>query len=162
MSLWAWLYGPNTFFDEVEERAELTDSPYDVYWPERDYFDAERNAYVTGDGRTLVGIHPVTDTCFQRGCVIHNPTEHAMRDLPTHWRDDRGIMERTCPHGVGHPDPDDLAFQEECHPHRAAGVHGCDGCCGWDARRQRDLAYRATLTDDDMDAVTHQLLGSAA
>lgn len=52
-----------------------------------------------------------------------------MRAFPTHWRADRGLMERICPHGVGHPDPDDLAWQEEHRPQAAAGVHGCDGCC---------------------------------
>lgn len=162
MSLWAWLYGSNTRFEDVEDWAAEGAEAGDVYWPQRDYFDEDRNAYVTGDGRTLIGIHPVDEACFRRGCVIHNPSEHAMRDLPTHWREDRGLMERICPHGVGHPDPDDLAFQEEHHPERAAGVHGCDGCCSWDARRRRDLDYEATLTDEDMDAVTRQLLGSAA
>lgn len=29
--------------------------------------------------------------------------------------------ERTCPHGVGHPDPDDVLNEDK--------VHGCDGCC---------------------------------
>lgn len=38
----------------------------------------------------------------------------------SHWRDDRSFMERICPHGVGHPDPDD----EHADP-----IHGCDGCC---------------------------------
>lgn len=163
MSLWAWLYGPNTFFDEVVDRAEADADRGDVYWPQRDYFDEERNAYVTGDGRTLIGIHPVSEACFLRGCVIHNPTDHAMRDLPTHWREDRGLMERICPHGVGHPDPDDLTFQEECHPDRAAGVHGCDGCCSDEARAARDADYALVLAAErDMEIVTHQLLGSAS
>lgn len=39
---------------------------------------------------------------------------------PQHWRGDRHLMERICPHGVGHPDPDDI---------NPDGVHGCDGCC---------------------------------
>jgi hypothetical protein len=30
------------------------------------------------------------------------------------------MMERTCRHGVGHPDPDDL---------NPDTIHGCDGCC---------------------------------
>jgi hypothetical protein len=30
-------------------------------------------------------------------------------------------MERICPHGVGHPDPDDVFATDT--------VHGCDGCC---------------------------------
>lgn len=66
--------------------------------------------------------------CAGRPCVMHNPSDHHMREWPTHYRADRGLMERTCPHGVGHPDPDDMTF------HRSEGrdwqgVHGCDGCC---------------------------------
>ena len=44
-----------------------------------------------------------------------------------HWRFDRSIMERVCPHGVGHPDPDDLSFRA-IHGDQDA-THGCDGCC---------------------------------
>lgn len=53
-------------------------------------------------------------------CPIHAPSDHPMRDFPLHFRSDRGIMERRCPHGVGHPDPDDI--NEDT-------THGCDGCC---------------------------------
>lgn len=31
-------------------------------------------------------------------------------------------MERICPHGVGHPDPDCMYAKRDT-------VHGCDGCC---------------------------------
>lgn len=55
-----------------------------------------------------------------RPCPIHARSEHHMRSWPQNWRTDKYAMERTCPHGVGHPDPDD--------PNNA-GVHGCDGCC---------------------------------
>jgi hypothetical protein len=44
-----------------------------------------------------------------------------MVDWPQRYRDDIGITERICPHGVGHPDPDDIFAQDH--------VHGCDGCC---------------------------------
>lgn len=30
------------------------------------------------------------------------------------------MMERMCPHGIGHPDPDEITLDV---------VHGCDGCC---------------------------------
>lgn len=33
-------------------------------------------------------------------------------------------MERICPHGVGHPDPDEIDLEVN-----AKGIHGCDGCC---------------------------------
>lgn len=65
------------------------------------------------------------DTCAGQRCTIHNMSKHSMREFPQWWRGDRGIMERTCPHGVGHPDPDD--FNVQMYEHE--GIHGCDGCC---------------------------------
>ena len=36
-------------------------------------------------------------------------------------------MERLCKHGVGHPDPDDMAVKKR----PLGGLHGCPcGCCG--------------------------------
>jgi hypothetical protein len=72
-----------------------------------------------------------------------------MKDWHTHWRDDRKLMERICPHGVGHPDPDDLAYKKTVFEKQAKelfdneknrkeyvkdllkieSIHGCDGCC---------------------------------
>ena len=85
-------------------------------------------AYVTGTGQVVVDIHKKTD-CTGKPCVIHRPSKHSMRAFPTHFRYDRYLMERICPHGVGHPDPDDVAWQQEVMPQRAPGIHGCDGCC---------------------------------
>ena len=70
---------------------------------------------------SLLAVHPVQQ-CSQDNipCSIHSPSDHSMKDWPQHWRFDRGIMERICSHGVGHPDPDEL---------RGDSVHGCDGCC---------------------------------
>jgi hypothetical protein len=39
------------------------------------------------------------------------------------------MMERICPHGVGHPDPDDLEYKRKQGLPDAAGIHGCCGCC---------------------------------
>ena len=82
--------------------------------------------YETGTGQ-VISVHNKKD-CNGQPCPIHNPSDHCMRDFPTHWRDDRGIMERICPHGVGHPDPDDLRIRNG----EDSGVHGCDGCCSGD------------------------------
>lgn len=70
-------------------------------------------------GETLPNVHS-SDKCKGQFCCIHNPSDHHMRSWPQHWRGDRNLMERTCPHGVGHPDPDDP------NPDKS---HGCDGCC---------------------------------
>lgn len=111
-------------------------------------------------GETDLHTHPVS-RCQGRDvpCCIHSPSDHHMRDWPMLWRSDTGVMERTCPHGVGHPDPDHMAYVTSLTPpHRCIynreatsfddwldldengdgcifphlewqGVHGCDGCC---------------------------------
>lgn len=89
--------------------------------------------YTTGTGQKLL-VHSRAD-CKGEHCVIHNPSNHKMRDWPTHWRWDRYLMERICPHGIGHPDPDDLAFKRDVLHKDAEWIHyeaahGCDGCCG--------------------------------
>ena len=84
-----------------------------------------------GRGVRIVGVHS-GDTCKGGVCVIHSPTDHVMSDFPHHWRDDREIMERICPHGVGHPDPDQREYWEAAMGKKwadASMVHGCDGCC---------------------------------
>lgn len=77
---------------------------------------------------TLVGGQTLNahakDTCWGDNCCIHNPSDHHMVDWPQNWRSDRGIMERICEHGVGHPDPDDPKSKDKYE-----AVHGCDGCC---------------------------------
>jgi hypothetical protein len=65
--------------------------------------------------------HHTDDECHGAPCPIHHPTDHQMRSWPLHWRADRGILERTCTHGIGHPDPDQTLSD--------GGIHGCDGCC---------------------------------
>jgi len=76
----------------------------------------------------LTRIHPVTADCLQYGCCIHKPTEGHMSSWPYNWREDRGIMERICPHGVGHPDQDSANWFSR-NGKEYENVHGCDGCC---------------------------------
>lgn len=75
-------------------------------------------------GRGILKTHGPSQ-CEGQICCIHNPTNHHMRTWPQNWRGDKGMMERICEHGVGHPDPDDLAVRTTTW----AGVHGC--CQGW-------------------------------
>jgi hypothetical protein len=84
--------------------------------------------YDTGTGQKLI-VHR-RDECSGR-CPIHNPSDHPLKDAPTHWREDRSIMERICEHGIGHPDPDDTGYKviERGEPLEYIDVHGCDGCC---------------------------------
>jgi hypothetical protein len=86
--------------------------------------------YTTGTGQLLF-VHDASD-CKGDACCIHNPSNHAMLNFKTHWRFDRGIMERICSHNIGHPDPDDIEFMRQNMGDKMAeveAIHGCDGCC---------------------------------
>lgn len=86
--------------------------------------------YITGTGQKVT-VHNKEDCSGH--CAIHNPSDHHMKDWPTNWRQDIGLMERICSCGVGHPDPDDLAYKKKMfgddYENFAFGVHGCCGCC---------------------------------
>ena len=79
-------------------------------------------------GPHVLRVHAASKCAGDDTCCIHKPSEHHMRGWAMNWRGDAGVMERLCPHGVGHPDPDALAFQIRSGNEWAA-IHGCDGCC---------------------------------
>lgn len=91
--------------------------------------------------------------CKGQYCCIHNPSDHHMRDWPMHWRDDTGVMERICPCGVGHPDPDDLAYNIKIGQDWK-GVHGCCGCCNPETFK---ISPKARLVDVDAEPVVDPL-----
>jgi hypothetical protein len=94
--------------------------------------------WLIGDAIVVLDVHappPVVianvhsaSACAGRACVMHNPSAHHMRAWPLTWRNDKGVFERHCEHGVGHPDPDDAAWHTMI-ARRDLNVHGCDGCC---------------------------------
>ena len=65
------------------------------------------------------------DKCKGESCPVHNPSSHHMRKWPLNYRMDRGITERICKCGIGHPDPDDYI----CNKDSVHAIHGCCGCC---------------------------------
>lgn len=68
--------------------------------------------------------------CAGQPCCIHSPTDHHMKEWDQNWRDDAYKMERMCKHGIGHPDPDHVAFMMRVGAADQSDlVHGCDGCC---------------------------------
>ena len=82
-------------------------------------------------GARMLNVHDAS-TCIGQVCSIHNRSHHSMRAFPQIWRNDRALMERRCPHGVGHPDPDHLHFlATKLDPVALLNeaVHGCCGCC---------------------------------
>lgn len=72
-----------------------------------------------------------SDLCQGTYCCLHNPSDHHMKDWPLKFRSDKKVMTRVCPHGIDHPDPDDLAFGNRLHPGSShfRRLHGCDNCC---------------------------------
>lgn len=76
----------------------------------------------------LHNVH-LPEECAGRPCIIHNRTDHHMRSWPFHYRSDRGIFERICVCGIGHPDPDQFAYWEELGILKGEAVHGCCGHC---------------------------------
>lgn len=88
-------------------------------------------------------VHSQSKCADQDVCSIHNRSDHHMRQWTQDYRNDRDLMERVCPHGIGHPDPDHIAgikyfwtpdleefygctLDEYVY---TQGVHGCDSCC---------------------------------
>ena len=86
--------------------------------------------------------------CFPKPCCVHRPSEHHMKDWPQNYRDDTGVTERVCVHGVGHPDPDQ-PWPEDAWQ----WVHGCCGerCCD---------AQVATATEPYIDNTTALLVAT--
>lgn len=92
---------------------------------EEGYYQWMDNGY----GRYLKLVTHTPDKCEGRPCAIHNrPSDHPLKDAPMYWRVDRGILERICDHGVGHPDADSANYLESIGKNYE-NVHGCDGCC---------------------------------
>ena len=65
------------------------------------------------------------DQCFGEWCAIHKPQPGPWETWPRLWRDDRGIMERICPCGVGHP----VAEMYEWAIEYGRGYDLVHGCC---------------------------------
>lgn len=70
------------------------------------------------------------DQCEGENCCFHNPSDHPLKDADMVLRLDKyALIERLCPHGIGHDDPDSVVWLHS-RGQTWAGVHGCDGCCG--------------------------------
>lgn len=70
-----------------------------------------------------------------KGCVLHRPTLHKLTGRPQVLRSST-LIEDICEHGVGHPNPDSVAYLDWRDTGSTTsrmstwGTHGCDGCCG--------------------------------
>lgn len=78
----------------------------------------------------LTNVHP-EGTCAGEHCVLHNPSNHSMRE----WEMTAGyvagyvMMYRVCEHGALHNDPDSQAFVENALDVYLSAPADCDGCC---------------------------------
>jgi hypothetical protein len=105
------------------------DEPVDPFLAEPSPLE---NVWTTSTGQVIYNVHSPAQ-CEGRGCCIHHPSDHHMKDWPITFRGagpfDIGppFMERLCKHGVGHPDPDDVVYYLSRGVN--VGVHGCCGCC---------------------------------
>lgn len=89
---------------------------------------------------TAIIVHD-PEECEGHHCPFHNPSDHALKDAPCNVRFDRPVYnqglrqpvgyltERLCEHGIGHPDPDSLAYLISRGAGEHEGTHGCCGCC---------------------------------
>lgn len=92
-----------------------------------DFYQVEGDHVVPLYGVILGSVHSEWK-CHGRPCVIHRPTNHRMRKWPLAWRDEPGIFDRVCAHGISHPDPDQFDYwRSEGLMHH--GMHSCDSCC---------------------------------
>lgn len=95
--------------------------------------------------------------CEGEHCCIHNPSDHPMCDFRQVYRADRNMVERICPHGVGHPDPDHLGWVEREQGKEAAeaeAIHSCDGCCSGDKEPER--VHLPKLIADEFEVSTSE------
>ena len=87
------------------------------------------NTFVAIGGEKWKNVH-AEGACSGETCVIHNPSDHCMRNWPMHLRE-TGLVERMCEHGIGHADPDSAGHFDRAYGHEPGtwSTHGCDGCC---------------------------------
>lgn len=84
------------------------------------------------EGTFVVNVHSAGQ-CAGKGCAFHGPSDHWARDMPLTWVHDKGgKVQRICPHGARHDDPDDWAFRRKMgeNPSRYAKCDcGCACTC---------------------------------
>lgn len=93
---------------------------------------ATEKSFGTSLGIITLQVHDKAN-CTGEFCVIHNPSDHPLRDAPLNWRADRypPFFERICECGVGHPDPDSITWLKVSGKGHGADIHGCCSkqCC---------------------------------
>jgi len=88
----------------------------------------------TDDSGEVWKVHKAS-ACADSYCAIHNPSDHPLKDAPLVLRHGsplsikpHGFAERFCECGIGHSDPDSVAYYSS-QGALGTGVHGCCGHC---------------------------------
>ena len=93
-------------------------------------------AHIIGKQRTVatfdddlrIAIHDQSK-CAGRHCVIHDPSNHHMRNLPLVWNSMYRRTERICSCGARHPDPDHIEYVRITKGDTAAAQAATHVCC---------------------------------
>lgn len=120
----------STYEDLYKNLREMKTDEFNLIYKQGD--DMLPGMEKDGTGQLLEGVHRKSTDCTKYGCSIHAPSDHKLKTFPTRWRDDIKAMERLCPHKIGHPDPDHLAWVKRNRSdtaYQSALLHVCDGCC---------------------------------
>lgn len=107
--------------------------------------------------------HHTKENC-SGNCCLHGSSPHPSCRMPRQWRQDRGILEHVCPHGIGHPCYAGVDYVLGIGGH-ADAIHGCDGCCVVVDNRPNDPAsvlnevdhYTMLKMSNDIDGFAEQL-----
>lgn len=82
-----------------------------------------------GEIKGRLSSHYPSECIGDHPCALHDTaSNHPLSEAPLFWRSDKGLLERICAHGVGHPDYDSTKYLESIGKD-PKDVHACDGCC---------------------------------
>lgn len=92
-------------------------------------YDEEKNEAILNGRWRMSNIHPRT-ACEGESCLVHAPSDTPANrgDWPYVFRGE-GRIERSCEHGVGHPDRDHVKYLIKTTEETHWGIHACDSCC---------------------------------
>lgn len=89
---------------------------------------SDKEIWAAPNGAILENVHAAS-TCAGHPCMIHNPSDHPMVNW-SYFQGRDGMIYRECLHGIGHPDPDVVAWFVRMGMPLGEGSGVCDGCCG--------------------------------
>ena len=81
------------------------------------------------NGQLLINVHGEVD-CVERGCSIHHPSNHHMKQFSQVYNHSDGWMMRVCDHGITASGPlMTRSYHQDILKDAHTLDHACDGCC---------------------------------